>query len=287
MPVADKDRRAQRPEDPEPLPDVPGGMVDNHTHLDHESDDAAVRVLLDRAAAAGVPRAVTIGCDLESARWTAGAVTRFSQLLGGVAIHPNEAPELKARGELDDALCEIAELATHDRIRVVGETGMDAFRTDHDDAAAKRAQEESFRAHIELAKRLGKPMQIHDRDTHADVLRILADAGAPDVTVFHCFSGDVEMARFCAAQGWYLSFPGTITFKPNDELRRALAAIPLEQVLVETDAPYLTPVPHRGRPNASYLVPLTVRCMAEVLDRPTREICETVAATSERLYGPW
>lgn len=266
---------------------MPVPVVDNHTHLDHEPDDATVRSLLDRATAVGVPRAVTIGCDLTSARWTVGAVQRFPELLGGVAIHPNDASRLAAEGRLDDALNEIAELATRDRIRVVGETGMDAYRTDHSDAAAKRAQEESFRAHIELAKRLGKPMQIHDRETHEDILRILNDAGAPETTVFHCFSGDAEMARYCAQQGWYLSFPGTITFKANHDLRYALRAVPLDRVLVETDAPYLTPMPFRGRPNASYLVPLTVRFMADVLDRPVAVVCEAIAATSETVYGPW
>ncbi len=284
-----------RPPLPEPLP--PGcTVVDNHTHLDHEGarasgasgdGDLAVRGLLAAANRVGVTRHVTIGCDLAAARWTVGAIDRFPELVGGVAIHPNEAPGLAVRGELDVALTEIEALARHPRVRVVGETGMDAFRTDHGDEQAARAQEESFRAHIDLAKRLGKPLQIHDRDTHADVLRVLADAGAPEQVVFHCFSGDEEMARYCAAQGWYLSFAGPVTFKNGAGLRAALAAVPLEQVLVETDAPYLTPMPFRGRPNAGYLVPLTVRAMAEVLDRDVSEVCAVIDATSESLYGPW
>ncbi len=275
-----------RPPLPEPLP--PGcAVVDNHTHLDHEADDRTISGLLAAARQVGVDRHVTIGCDLTAARWTVAAIDRFPALVGGVAIHPNEAPGHAAAGDLAEALAEIERLAAHPRVRVVGETGMDAFRTDHGDTAAAAAQESSFRAHIEIAKRLGKPMQIHDRDTHADVLRVLADAGAPERTVFHCFSGDAEMARFCAAQGWYLSFAGPVTFKNGAALRAALAEVPLEQVLVETDAPYLTPMPYRGRPNAGYLVPLTVRAIAEVVQRPVEEVCAAISATSEKLYGPW
>ena len=154
-----------------------------------------------------------------------------------------------------------------------------------DDAAGRAAQEASFRRHIDLAKRLGKVLQIHDRDAHADVLRILAEEGAPERTVFHCFSGDADMARFCVRRGWYLSFAGTLTFKNAGAPARGAAAVPLDRVLVETDAPYLTPAPYRGRPNASYLVPLTVRCMAEVLDRELDDVCARLNATSEELYG--
>ncbi len=266
---------------------VQGGVVDDHTHLDHEADDATVRSLLLAGARVGVPRAVQIGCDLASARWTVGAVDRFPQLLGGVAIHPNEAPRLAAEGALHEALAEIEALAAHPRVRVVGETGMDRFRTDHDDAAAAAAQEESFRAHVEMAKRLGLVLQIHDRDSHDDVLRVLREEGAPERTVFHCFSGDAEMARFCAAQGWYLSFAGVLTFENAGGLRDALRAVPLEQVQVETDAPYLTPAPYRGRPNAGYLVPHTVRAMATTLELAVEAVSRTLVETAEELYGPW
>ena len=268
---------------PEPLPVA---VVDDHTHLDHLAD-ADVDALLAAAAAAGVPRAVQIGCDLPAARWTVRAVERWPQLLGGVAVHPNEAPLLAARGELDAALAEVEALAAHPRVRVVGETGLDRFRTDWSDLAAARAQRESFAAHVAMAKRLGRVLQIHDRDAHDDVLDLLAAEGAPERTVFHCFSGDAAMARYCAEQGWYLSFAGTVTFRSATGLREALAAVPLEQVLVETDAPYLTPVPHRGRPNASHLVPHTVRAMADVLGRDVAEICEMLTNTAESLYGPW
>ncbi|HEX5560413.1 MAG TPA: TatD family hydrolase [Nocardioidaceae bacterium] len=272
-----------RPPAPDPLL-VP--VVDNHTHLDHE-DYGDVETLLVMAAAAGVPRSIQIGCDLPAARWTAEAVDRHPELLGGVAIHPNEAPRLAAAGVLDDALTEIEQLLAHPRIGVVGETGLDFFRTDPDDPKAIAAQEESFRAHIEMAKRLALPLQIHDRDAHADVIRVLEEAGAPDRTVFHCFSGNAEMARYCADRGWYLSFAGTVTFKNAAGLREALCATPPEQTLVETDAPYLTPVPYRGRPNAGYLVPLTVRAMAETRQMPVEDVCHALNIATEAVYGAW
>lgn len=183
------------------------------------------------------------------------------------------------------AFARIEELAEHPRIRVIGETGLDHYWVE--DAAGRQAQEVSFRRHIELAQRLGKVLQIHDRDAHDDVLRVLHDHGAPERTVFHCFSGDAQMARHCAQQGWYLSFAGNLTFKNAGPLREALRAVPLEQVLVETDAPYLAPAPYRGRTNAGYLVPVTVRCMADVLERDLAQVCATLDATFTRLYGSW
>ena len=283
-----------------PLPQpLPHPVVDNHTHLDIP---AAVRdegtterfpspedvdALLAAAAAVGVPRAVQIGCDLPAARWTVQAVERHPQLLGGVALHPNEAPRLAAGGGLDAALAEIEHLARHPRVRVVGESGLDYYRTPREDEVGIRAQHESFRAHIEMAKRLGLPLQIHDRDAHDDVLAVLEDAGAPERTVFHCFSGDAAMARHCAARGWYLSFAGTVTFKNAGALREALSAAAPGRVLVETDAPYLTPVPYRGRPNASHLVPHTVRVMADVLGADLAETCRRLDSASGEVYGDW
>lgn len=284
--VAERQPRADshvRPPAPEPLPVE---VVDNHTHLDHE-DPADVATLLAMASAAGVPRSVQIGCDLPAARWTVRAVEEHPALVGGVAIHPNEAPRLAIEGGLDDALTEIEQLAKHPRVRVVGESGLDYYRTDPDDAKAIAAQHESFRAHIEMAKRLGLPLQIHDRDAHADVLRLLEEEGAPERTVFHCFSGDVRMARYCAERGYYLSFAGTLTFRNAAALREALLATPPEATLVETDAPYLTPMPYRGRPNAGYLVPLTVRAMAEVRGTSVEAVCEGLNAATEAVYGTW
>jgi TatD DNase family protein len=291
--------RSARPDAPAPLPRP---VVDNHAHLDHTRDGDepfAVAEALAAAVAVNVTRVIQIGCELESARWTVDAVEQHPRLLGGVALHPTEATAVVTKavalqqdpeagpGALEAALTEIEQLAAHPRIRVIGETGLDHYWIGADDAAGRTAQVVAFRRHIELAKRLGKVLQIHDRDAHDDVLRVLAEEGAPERTVFHCFSGDAEMARFCADRGWYLSFAGPLTFKNGEGLRAALRAVPLEQVLVETDAPYLAPMPHRGRTNASYLVPLTVRCMAETLGRDLESVCDRLDATSEALYGPW
>ncbi len=276
------------PPAPEPLP-LP--VVDDHCHLDIPAatrDEAAEERSLDEAlaaaAAVGVPRAVQVGYDVASSRWSVEAAAAHPQLLAGVALHPNEAPRLAATGRLDPAYAEIEALAQHERVRVIGETGLDTFRTGEDGRAA---QEASFRWHIDLAKRTGKVLQIHDRDAHADVLRILAEEGAPDRTVLHCFSGDAEMARECVRRGYVLSIAGTVTFNNAAALREAVAVAPLELLQVETDAPYLTPTPHRGRPNASYLVPLTVRAIAAVKGADLGELCATLAATAEGLYGPW
>jgi TatD DNase family protein len=278
------------PEAPEPLP---GPVVDNHTHLDHVRGTqpgefpgaAAVAELIAAAVAVNVPRMVQIGCDLPAARWTAQVVDAHPELLGGVALHPTEATKHAAGQELDQAFAEIEELAKQPRIRVVGETGLDHYWVE--DEAGRAAQEDSFRRHIDLAKRLGKVLQIHDRDAHDDVLRVLREEGAPEFTVFHCFSGDARMASFCADQGWYLSFAGTVTFKNATSMREALLAAPPDRILVETDAPYLTPEPYRGRVNASYLVPYTVRRMAEITGRDLDQLCADLLINSERIYGSW
>ena len=227
---------------------------------------------------------IQIGCDLPGSRFTVEVIDRYAALLGGVAIHPNEAPRLNDLGELESARAEIEQLVSHPRVRVIGETGLDYFRTGPEGIAA---QQDSFRWHIDLAKRTGKVLQIHDRDAHEDVLRILEEEGAPDHTVMHCFSGDVAMARKCVERGYLLSFAGTVTFKNARNLRDALAVTPLDNVLVETDAPFLTPAPHRGATNAPYLVPLTVRAMAGVLNVDVPTLCTAIASNSERVYGSW
>ena len=272
----------ERPPAPEPLR-VP--VADSHCHLDiadPPEDWLSVDDALAASAAVGVPRIVQIGCDLPGARWAVETARRYDDLVAGVALHPNEAPLLAAAGTLDAALTEIDALAADPVARAVGETGLDHFRTGH---GGRGVQESSFRAHIEMAKRHGKALVIHDRDAHDDVLRVLEDAGAPDRVVFHCFSGDAAMAGHCARRGWYLSFAGTVTFKNAAELRNALAVTPTEQLLVETDAPFLTPTPHRGRPNASYLVPLTVRALAEVKGVPVDELCGAIAANGRRAFA--
>jgi len=284
------DRSAQAPPSPDPLP---FGVPDNHTHLDHVRGEAEgvfpspreVRELIDRAIAVNVPRMVQIGCDLPAANWTAEVVRAHPELIGGVALHPTEATKHAAAHTFDDAFAQIEVLAAQERIRVVGETGLDHYWVT--DEPGRAAQEDSFRRHIDLAKRLDKVLQIHDRDAHDDVLRVLREEGAPERTVFHCFSGDAEMAKRCADQGWYLSFAGTLTFKNAASQREALLAVPPELVLAETDAPYLTPVPYRGRPNGSYLVPYTVRAMAEVTGRDLENVCGQLARATEAVYGQW
>jgi TatD DNase family protein len=313
--MAKRTRERGFPADPEPLP-VP--VVDNHTHLDHigavladavpdgepagQAWPPTVADHLARAARAGVDRVVQVGCDLPSARWTADLSTQQAGVVGALAIHPNEAtlhagvlevgpdgltPEVEEHHavSLDDAVAEIAGLAKgNHRIRAIGETGMDLFRTG---PRGEQAQRASFRAHIALAKELGLALQIHDRDAHAQVIEVLLADGAPERTVFHCFSGDAEMARVCAENGWYLSFAGPVTFKANDYLRDALTAAPRELILLETDAPYLTPHPFRGQPNAPFAAAHTVRAMAAHLEEDLGTLCTAITANSERVYGNW
>jgi TatD DNase family protein len=260
--------------------------MDNHTHLDFPDAELEVGIkdALDAAAAVGVQGAVQVGCDLESSRFTVNAVDLDSRLLGAVALHPNDAPGYARRGGLEEALAEIEELAAHPRIRAIGETGLDFFRTEGEGLVHQRY---SFRRHIDIAKRLGLTLQIHDRDAHDDVVQVLREEGAPERVVFHCFSGDAAMAEHCVGRGWWLSFAGTVTFKNATGLRDALARCPLDRLLVETDAPYLTPVPFRGRPNASYLVPHTLRAMAGVLDVGEDRLAAAVAANTDEAFGTW
>lgn len=269
------------PELPEPLA-VP--VYDNHCHLEimDGDDPLSLDEQLARAASAGIAGVVQASGDVESSRWAVWAAEQHPRVLAAVAIHPNEAPTYEAAGELDAAIAVMDELAAHPRVRAIGETGLDFFRTD---AEGQPAQYRSFEAHIGLAKKHGIAMQIHDRDAHDEVLRVLESVGAPDKTVFHCFSGDAAMARVAAERGYYLSFAGNITFKNAQNLRDALAVTPLERILVETDAPFLTPVPHRGRPNAPYLVPITLRFMAAELGVPIDVFAAQVAANTIEVYG--
>ncbi|WP_203936249.1 TatD family hydrolase [Spirilliplanes yamanashiensis] len=286
-----KQRAARRagefPPAPEPLA-VP--VFDSHTHLDitvHESGvpegvtGDPVLGLIDAAAAVGVDRLVQVGVDTESSRWGAELAAKHEAVLATVALHPNEAPRL---ADLDEALRVIDELAGQPRVRGVGETGLDTFRTGEDGRAA---QEASFRAHIAIAKRHGKALMIHDRDAHADVLRVLDDEGAPNTVVLHCFSGDAEFAAECIRRGYLLSFAGTVTFGSAGSLREAAALCPPELMLVETDAPFLTPMPYRGRPNASYLIPVTVRALAATTGRDVDELCAAISANGDRVFGSW
>jgi len=282
-----RSRDRTRPALPDPLP---MSVVDAHCHLDIAAGEDGAWLspadAIKMASSVGVTRIVQVGCDLPGAVWAVEAAEEYPNLIAGVALHPNEAPKLKAAGELDSALAEIERLAASSaKVRVIGETGLDYFRTGADGQAA---QHESFAAHIELAKRLGKTLMIHDRDAHDDILRILDREGVPDRLVMHCFSGDTEFARACVNRGAYLSFAGVVTFKNAQSLRDALAVTPLDRILVETDAPYLTPSPYRGKPNASYLIPHTVRKMADVLNISVAELCGALNDNANRAFGgPW
>lgn len=281
---------ADAPQAPDPLAGI---VIDSHTHLDVHDSGLHGQMLPDAdailaaAAEVGVTRVVQIGCDVESSRQSVAFARTRPTVVAGVALHPNEAPrilEREGRDGLEEAWAAIAALARDPEVRAVGETGLDYFRTGDEGRAV---QHESFRWHIRLADELGKTLVIHDRDSHDDVLRLLDEEGAPERVVFHCFSGDAAMARHCAERGWFMSFAGVVTYKNNDGCREALRAIPDDLVLVETDAPYLTPVPHRGKPNASWLMPYTVRAIASERGVSEADMCAQLTANTLRAFGDW
>jgi TatD DNase family protein len=264
---------------PLPPPDrLPSPIVDAHTHLDAcgAKDAAGVAAMVDRAASVGVERVVTVGDDLAAARWAATAATWDERVFAAVAVHPTRTA---AFSDADRAAIE--ELAREPRVVAVGETGLDYYW----DYSPPAAQQEAFRWHIDLAKRLRKPLMIHDRDAHEDIYRILTEERPPETVVFHCFSGDAEFARRCVARGYVLSFAGTVTFRNARALRDAVVHVPTYQLLVETDAPFLTPHPHRGRPNEPYGAAYTIRDIAQLRNQGLDELCAAVNANAERIFG--
>lgn len=267
--------RRERPEPPEPLG---ASTVDAHTHLDACGCETAedVAAAMDRAAAVGVTRAVTVADDLAAARWAVRAAHWDERVVAAVALHPT-----RTAAVTDEEFAEIERLAADPRVVAVGETGLDYYW----DYSPPDAQQASFRRHIDLAKRLGKPLMIHDRDAHADVLRILREEGAPETVVFHCFSGDAAMARECADAGYVLSFAGPVTFRNAAALREAATIPDDDHVLVETDAPFLTPHPHRGRANEPYCLPWTVRGLAEVRGVQADALAAITGRNAERVFG--
>jgi TatD DNase family protein len=286
--------------------------LDSHTHLDIMG--RPVTEVMAEALAAGIVRAVTVGCDLPSSRWAAGCAAEHDAVYAAVAIHPNEvaaaarepgaasphpgaaphpgaSPQPRADAQpgaapqpgAEDVLAEIEALARQPRVVAVGETGLDYYR----DHSAPDLQRWWFREHIKIAKRIGKALMIHDREAHADVLAILEQEGPPERVVFHCFSGDAAMARQCAEAGYVMSFAGNVTFPSAQPLREAAAVAPADLILAETDAPFLTPVPNRGRPNSPAMVAYTLRFLAEVKGMDVADLCHAVTATAERTFGPW
>jgi TatD DNase family protein len=265
---------------PEPLP---AEALDSHCHLEmiERPDTAGV---LAAARAAGITRVVTIGTDLASSRWAAERAHRHDGVYAAVAVHPNETVAAATSPEQRiEVLAQIAELARLDRVRAIGETGLDYYR----EYASPVVQRDWFRAHISIAKQAGKALVIHDRDAHEDVLDILEAEGPPEKVIFHCFSGDAAMAKRCAEAGYVMSFAGNITFSSAGALREAAAAAPVDLLLVETDAPFLTPVPYRGKPNSPALAAHTVRALADLKQIGVADLCAQLTATGERMFGPW
>jgi TatD DNase family protein len=264
---------------PEPLP---ADAFDSHCHLD--LIERPVPEILADARAARITQVVTIGVDLPTSRWAADCAQAHPGVYAAVAVHPNET--VRAAGspaDRDAVLAGIRSLAALPQVRAVGETGLDYYR----DWAPPAVQRDWFRAHIEIAKQAGQALMIHDRDAHEDVLRILDADGPPERVIFHCFSGDAAMAKRCAEAGYVMSFAGNVTFSSARQLRDAAAVAPADLILVETDAPFLTPVPNRGRPNSPAMVAHTLRAIAEVKQIDVAELCAAVTATGERVFGPW
>ena len=288
------------PAQPAPLPRP---ALDSHTHLDmidfqggpggRFPEQSRIAQVVAAARAAGIARIVTVGTDLETSRWSARCASEHVGVYAAVAIHPNETQAVSAEvgtgapapgsPAADEVLAAIEELAARPRVVAVGETGLDYYRH-HAEPGVQRWW---FREHIAIAKRTGKALMIHDREAHADILRILEEEGPPDRVVFHCFSGDVAMVKQCAEAGYVMSFAGNVTYRNAQPLRDAAAAAPPELILAETDAPFLTPVPNRGRPNEPALTADTLRCLAEVTGTDLADLCDTVTATAQRTFGPW
>ena len=266
---------------PEPLTSV---CIDNHAHLEliteSDPDSPLIKAVLDEAASVGIDRVIQVGYSAVQSAWGVRCAEAFpGRVLAAVALHPNDAP---VTADLEGDLKKIEELAQHPRVRAIGETGLDFFIT------APEGQEKqiySFKRHIQIAKDVNKAVMIHDRDAHQAVLDTLSEVGAPEKVVFHCYSGDAAMARECVDKGYYLSFAGTVTFKNAPHLREALALAPLSQILVETDAPFLTPTPNRGLLNSPAQIPHTLRLMAQVRDINLDELCRAIVENTLRVYG--
>jgi len=266
---------------PEPLP-VP--TVDAHAHLEIVTNDAAdsdaVRTILDDAKSVNVDRVVQVGYSAEQSQWCVDLANNYpGRVLAAVALHPNEAPVVK---DLAHDWAIIEKLAQEPRVRAIGETGLDYFRTPPE---LQKRQQESFKWHIELAKKTKKALVIHDRDSHEDVLSVLLEVGAPEKTVFHCFSGDVAMAKICIERGYILSFAGTMTFKNAPELREAVKLVPSDQLLVETDSPFLAPTPHRGALNTPAQIANIVRAMAAERGEDVTQLATALSLNAERIFG--
>lgn len=266
---------------PEPLS---VSAIDAHAHLeivtDTPPDSPEIAEVISAAATAGVDRLVQVGYSAEQSQWCVKLAELYpGKVLAAVALHPNEAPVVP---DLEADLRIIAELAKHPRVRAIGETGLDYFRTPPE---LQELQRYSFKRHIEIAKELDLALVIHDRDAHEDVLKVLSEVGAPDRTIFHCYSGDLEMAKYCVERGYVLSFAGTVTFKNAPALREAVKYVPDELLLVETDSPFLAPTPHRGALNTPAQIANIVRFIAEERGATPEHIAAVTSANTIRMFG--
>lgn len=275
-----------------PLPEaLPRPVVDNHTHLrsTREYSGLQFKDSLKLASKVGVTRVIDVGYDLESSREAIFVAESDPRVVAAVALHPNHAAhvfEQEGQEALDAQLAQLPALARFDRVRSIGETGLDHYRTRSEEG--RLAQVHSFLAHIKVARELDLTLMIHDRDAHQQILDVLDSTTAPGRVVMHCFSGDAEFARECVSRGYWISIPGVVTFGSAESLRLAAAEVPLDRLLVETDAPYLTPKPQRGKPNAPYLLPHTVRFLAELLDVELATFCDQLVRNTFDAYGgPW
>lgn len=268
-----------------PLPQsLPVPTVDSHAHMeivtDATFDSQEVADLIAEAKSVNVDRIVQVGYSAEQSQWCVNAAEKWNtSVLAAVALHPNEAPVVN---DMNADLKIIESLAAHPRVRAIGETGLDYFRTP---PQLRTRQQESFKWHIELAKKTKKALVIHDRDSHDDVLSILLEVGAPEMTIFHCFSGDLAMAKTCIERGYILSFAGTMTFKNAPELREAVKLVPNDQLLVETDSPFLAPTPHRGAGNTPAQLATIVRAMAAEREQDLAELATILSDNAERVFG--
>ena len=282
--MADRHNRdIDRPRAPLPEP-LPVATIDAHAHLEIVTNTAAdspeVKEVIEEARSVGIDRIVQVGYSAQQSQWCVDAATKWdTSVLAAVALHPNEAPVVE---DLEADLKIIEKLAQHPRVRAIGETGLDYFRTPPE---LRTVQQDSFKWHIELAKKTGKALVIHDRDSHDDVLSILLEVGAPDKTIFHCFSGDEAMAKICIERGYILSFAGTLTFKNAPALREAVKLVPIEQLLVETDSPFLSPMPHRGALNTPANIATIVRAMAAERNQDLGELAAALSENGERIFG--
>jgi TatD DNase family protein len=282
--MADRHNRdIEREQAPLPAP-LPVPSVDSHAHLEIVTNDAAdsdaVRTVLDDAKSVNVDRVVQVGYSAEQSQWCVDLANNYpGRVLATVALHPNEAPIVE---DMEHDWAIIEKLAQEPRVRAIGETGLDYFRTPPE---LQQRQQESFKWHIELAKKTKKALVIHDRDSHEDVLSVLLEVGAPEKTVFHCFSGDVAMAKICIERGYILSFAGTMTFKSAPELREAVKLVPHDQLLVETDSPFLAPAPHRGALNTPAQIANIVRAMAAERGEDVAQLATALSLNAERIFG--